>query len=529
MSRLCPTRADVALGLGVVIAMLGVALSGVQAVAQAISSMDSAFSPPEGNWDPSHPPRFQKRATFGNPPGYGAAKTGFDSTNTRGKTKKAGKNKTGAAARPLAPVVTSRAAPVSAPPPISSPPPVTGNTSPPVEAAPVTTGTIKPPKKKPVEAEPYGALGMRVGSFLLFPAIELAGGYDSNPARETRAAGSSLYVVAPELLVRSDWKRHDLRAEIRGSYTGFNSQPSLNRPSLTSKVDGRFDVSSQTQIDVQSRFLLATDNPGSPNLQASVAKAPFFTTTGGTAAVAHRFNRAELQGSVSIDRTSYQDSVLTDGKIASNADRNFSQYGMGLRGSYEFTPGFKPFVQVDTDSRVHDVAVDRTGIQRDSKGFTPRVGTSFEFTRLLTGNVSVGYLTRSYKDPALQELRGVIADASLIWSATALTTATLTAKSSADETTLSGASGILSREFGLQVDHSFRRWLIATLKFGYGFDDFPGLTRQDQRYWASAALIYKLTRSVQVKGEVRQESRTSNIPGNDYSASIFLIGMRLQR
>jgi hypothetical protein len=525
----------VTLGVGVFMAVLGVVLSGIPTMAQTASAPDSALTPPQGNWDPSHPPRFQKKAaTFGNLAGFGAGKTGFDSTNMRGK-KNSAKRKPGAA-RPLAPVVTGRTAPVSKPitsaPPLSAPPPSSGSVPPPAPApTPATTGTITPPppKKKPAEADPYGPLGIRAGSFLLFPAIELSGGYDTNPGRGSNATGSSLFVVSPELLVRSDWSRHDLRAEIRGGYTSFSSLPSLNRPSLTSKVDGRFDVSSQTHIDVQNRFLLATDNPGSPNLQASVAKAPFFTTFGLTAGATHRFNRAEVQGNVSIDRTSYQDSTLTDGTISSNADRNLSQYGMGLRGSYEVTPGFKPFIQVDTDSRIHDVTVDRFGIQRDSKGLLPRIGTSFEFSRLLTGNVSVGYLTRSYTDPTLQQLRGVIADASVVWSASALTTATLSVKSSADETTLTGASGILTREVGVQVDHAFRRWLIGTLKLGYGFDEFAGLTREDQRYWWSAALVYKMTRSVQLKAEARQEARRSNVSGQDYSASILLVGLRLQR
>jgi hypothetical protein len=51
----------------------------------------------------------------------------------------------------------------------------------------------------------------------------------------------------------------------------------------------------------------------------------------------------------------------------------------------------------------------------------------------------------------------------------------------------------------------------------------------DERYSASAALIYKLTRTVQIKGEFRQEWLRSTDSGADYTASIFLLGLRLQR
>jgi hypothetical protein len=46
---------------------------------------------------------------------------------------------------------------------------------------------------------------------------------------------------------------------------------------------------------------------------------------------------------------------------------------------------------------------------------------------------------------------------------------------------------------------------------------------------ASAGLVYKLSRTTQVKGEFRQEWLRSNAPGNDYTASIVLVGLRWQR
>ena len=143
--------------------------------------------------------------------------------------------------------------------------------------------------------------------------------------------------------------------------------------------------------------------------------------------------------------------------------------------------------------------------------------------------MSLGYLTRVYKDPSLPDLSGLLVDGSLLWSPTALTTVKLTAKTAASETTLAGVSGIFSREVGLQVDHAFRRWLIATLKVTAGFDEYKGSTREDERYAVSAGVAYALNHDLQLKGEVRQEWRHSNFPGLDYSASIVLFGVRLQR
>jgi hypothetical protein len=318
-------------------------------------------------------------------------------------------------------------------------------------------------------------------------------------------SGSSLFIVAPELLLRSDWSRHELRGDLRGSYTTYPSKPSLDRPSVDAKLGGRIDVTRQTRIDRESRFLLATDNPGSPNLRADLAKLPIFTTFGASAAAAHRFNRFEIAAKGDVDRTTYQESELTDGSTASNDDRNYNHYGGQLRGSYELLPGVKPFAEIGADARVHDVDVDSTGFRRDSRGVTVKGGSSFALTPLLTGEASLGYLARSYDDPRLPDLRGLLVDASLIWSASALTSVKLAARTSVDETMLPGVSGTFRRDFGVAVDHSFRRWLIDTVKLGYGLDDYVGLERVDERYLASAALIYRINRALQLKGEVRQE------------------------
>ena len=56
--------------------------------------------------------------------------------------------------------------------------------------------------------------------------LELSAGYDTNPARLQKPIGSPVYVVAPDLLVISDWERHALVADLRGSFSGYtNNMP----------------------------------------------------------------------------------------------------------------------------------------------------------------------------------------------------------------------------------------------------------------------------------------------------------------
>ncbi len=514
-------------------------------------------------------------------PASGAGITGFDSTNARRKTKPKARTSTGNAkaatsdanaAFPNANVVAADAVPaaanaqaiapgVAAPLTISryqTPPPDTGAFAGAPGAPPVELGPIRklPPKRKAHTEpdDPYAPLGVHAGAFTLYPAMELIGGYDSNPARASGGAGATLYTVAPELQVQSNWSRHELKADLRGSYTGYSPDqtPTLSRPNFNGKVDGRIDVTRDTRIDLGTRLLIATDNPGSPNLQAGLAKLPVFATVGGDAGVTHQFNRFELGVKGDVERTVYQESTLTDGSTASNDDRNYKQYTGTLRGAYETMPGVKPFVEVAADSRVHDLAADINGFERDSTGLTGKVGSTFDLARRLTGEVAVGYTQRSYADPRFDNLGALIGNASLIWTADALTTVKLSATSAVGESTIPGVSGVLSRDTGLQIDHSLRRWLIATAKFGFGVDNYKGGTdtstglaaicdcvittpgetgpdRQDLRYQVGFGLTYKLNPEFQIKGEVRHEWLRSNVAGNDYDANVFLLGIRVQR
>ena len=155
-------------------------------------------------------------------------------------------------------------------------------------------------------------------------------------------------------------------------------------------------------------------------------------------------------------------------------------------------PGVKPFVEVSADRRIHDAAADRSGYFRDSAGVSARAGSTFELSRLLTGEASIGYGTRSYEDSRRAGLAGRWTSASLAWTVTPLTKITLRAKSSPDATPVAGVSGSLSRDYGVQVDHAFRRWLTGTAKFTYGTTDYDGMARHGQRYGLSAGLGYQL-------------------------------------
>jgi hypothetical protein len=353
--------------------------------------------------------------------------------------------------------------------------------------------------------------------------------------------GSPVYVIAPEFLAVSDWERHAVVADLRGTFTGYgnNLTPNANgtplsapididRPNFIGHIDGRLDVSRDTRLTGQGRLLVSTDNPGSPNVQAGLARYPVYTTVGGTFGFDQNFNRLQVSGGATVDRTDYQWSKLTDGSSSSNDDRNFTQYGGVGRVSYEVMPGLKPFGEVQGDTRVHDLYFDRNGFARNSSGGYVKAGTSFEFSRLLTGEIAIGWAERNYVDSRLPRLQGFLTAGSLVWTATPLTTAKFITDTQLVETTLPSTAGILVRTYTFEVDHDFRRWLTGIGRFTYGTLDYQGNVRRDQTYSASGDLIYKMNRNIWLKGTLRRDWLDSNVAGASSNSTVVTLGVRVQ-
>ena len=386
----------------------------------------------------------------------------------------------------------------------------------------------KKPAPAMMEEDPYETKGFTAGNFLLKPALELTTGFDSNPQRVPGGAGSPVIVIAPVLLVRSQFDRHQLNADLRVSYVDATRLPQINRPTVDAKVNGRYDLTDTMALNGETHFALDGDDPGTARFTNRFQKIPLVTTTGGSAGFTKKIDSVEVSLKGTTDVVRFQDVTLTDGQRLTNQDRNFNQYGAQGRVTYALTPEISPFVDVAIDRRIHNQQVDIEGFRRDSTGTAVETGVTFAIADKLTGDVAIGYLVRQYQDMMLRPVSGFIADANLVWQFSKETTVQLGAKSQVAEIAEPGISGVLRRDGTLQIDHQFQPWLIGTLTAGYGQDQFVGSTRVDDRYFVDIGMLYKVSRLLQLKANLRQESTRSNVQENNLTATVVQVGARIQ-
>ena len=408
--------------------------------------------------------------------------------------------------------------------------PKLGNTDPPPSVA--VLPTIPQRKRAPVDDRPFDPVGIGIGTLRLTPYVENSLGYDTNPNRQSGGSkGSAYYRGEVGAGVQSEWSRHELRATLRGGYSEYFSLQDASRPDGAGTVNGRLDITRDTAIDAEGRFVVDSQRPGSSGLLAGVTvdKRPLTYSYGTSLGITQRFGRVSLLLRGSVDRYTYDDATQSDGTLLALSAQDYNAYGLRARAGYDITPGITPFVEGVVDTRRYDQRVDATGFERDSSGLAARLGSSFEITRLLTGEISGGYAKRNYQDPRLQNLSGPTLDASLVWQASALTRVTLRSTTALAETTVSGSSGADVNAVSLEIAHKLLPRLTLTGLASFQNAAYQGVALREKTYSGALRADYNLSREIMLRASVSREQFQSNAANANYVSNVFLLGVRLQR
>lgn len=377
-------------------------------------------------------------------------------------------------------------------------------------------------------ADPYAPLGLRVGSLYVFPSIEESVGYDTNPGQVQGGKGSRESRTDGEIRLQSDWSSHELTGDLRGGYSYFPDLKGANRPDGDGKVDLRLDATKDLNFVIEGRGNLSTQQPGSVNLPVATQSRPLVWAYGGSLGANYHPGYWNLSLRGNIDRTVYENATLSDGTILNQANRDVTQYELRSRLGYDITPGIKPFLEGRVDTRQYDQTFDSSGFARSSYGVASFVGTTFEFSRKLTGEISVGYGDRSYQDVRLKDLRAPLPEASLVWTVTPLTTVTLKGSTQLVETTLAGSPGAVERNINLEISHALLRNLIVTGSVGWTRDRYVTNIERDTTITAGVKAEWKLNRNMIIKASFLRTQETSNVSGRAFGENTYLVGMRWQ-
>ncbi|MBB98127.1 MAG: hypothetical protein CML67_01115 [Rhodobacteraceae bacterium] len=365
--------------------------------------------------------------------------------------------------------------------------------------------------------------GIRVGSFLLYPELFTGLGWTDNRSGDTSGTSGLLYRVAPTLRAQSDWSRHSLGVNFRGSFTGYPDSSVEADPSATLDALLRLDVSDRTEVDVSARYGLSLEDSGSAEATGGGRD---IHELGGGLALRRSVGLigAELRGEV--DSTVYSGGNST----AANRERDNALFSATLRLDSNTGAGLQPFVEGSLFTRRYfERCTDLTlCADRDSKGYALRAGIAFDVGGKITGDIGAGWRSETLDDTRLARLEGLTVDGSLIWSPTRLTTVTATLATNLAPSTIAGTPGSLLYSGDLRLAHGFSDALSGEIGVGLSRRDYAGIRLIEDEASATAALTWALTSNVAVQGRYTFRRFSSTTPGAGYSENAIEGGLRFR-
>lgn len=377
--------------------------------------------------------------------------------------------------------------------------------------------------------EGYQPLGLRTGGFTWYPAIEASAGYASNiPGRAGGEAGALLR-VAPEITGQSDWSRHALSFDLRGSYTNYPQYTVYDQPSFQGTVRGRVDLSDEMRMDLRGGYALGREQASSANNPANTQVPATVQTLTGSVGLTRDVGLFALTLRGDVARGTYSGGELFGGGSLGVINRDNTQVVGALRVTYNASEALKPFVEGQLTSRTYDQAV-INGDDRNSTGYILKGGVTTDLGPLLRGEISAGYGVERPRSASLSELRGLVVDGSLVWSPTRLTKVTLTASTAFEPSTVSGVSGSVADTVGVTLEQSLRRDLTAQIGGQFLTRTYTANAMPNEYdLKATTGLTYKFNRNVQVfvRGEFERFMRVGG--AGDYDSETVYAGVRLQR
>ena len=385
-----------------------------------------------------------------------------------------------------------------------------------------------PRKRKELDSGAYEPLGIRLGSFILRPAIEFRTGYTTNAAGSPDAIASGTLTVAPDITLTSDWSEHELGFRLKGAYEYFTDTTVAADPTLYVEGNGRIDLPDDWALRLKADYNYDTQSLDVLGYPVGADNPPGVNTFDGGATLDGAFGLVlvELRGTATY--TGYEDADLA-GIEVDQSYRDNTFWSGAARIGYQITPAVAPFVETQLSTRRFQQPIDAFGYSRNSNGITIRGGLQYSADPVLKGEIALGWHREDYVDAAYSSFDAPTIDASLIWSPSPLTQIAFTASTSVDPADDLTASSTLVYDLALSAQRYIRENFTLEGDISWQRQHYIGTELSNYTYEAGVGATWKINREAWLVGRLAQEYYVSAVPGGDYPTTTATIGIRFQR
>lgn len=361
--------------------------------------------------------------------------------------------------------------------------------------------------------------GVRLGSFIVDPGIEVDSTFDDNIFRTPSGKKADLITdVKPAIAIQSDWEKHAIFFGAEGDSGLFATHSGQNYFDYGVLLSGRYDLAYQTYFTgavSRAKRHIALGSVDDPN---SGQPATYVFTT-------EQLGFTRALGLVHLDLQAKNEDVSLSsiggaGDIGVEGENDFhdrNDKSLLTTLSYETMPGNSLFVSSAVDR--NDYTTLAGGGSHASHGTNSRAGIQITTKRNFSASVYEGYLQRNYDggSPTDDPYTGV----NIYWDATPRTTFTLTLDEAFNQATVTDAAGVIQHRHRVTARHSLTERLSADASLGYNNNDYVGGTSSVRRatkiYYGGVGTDYRVTDDIGVRGAYDYQKRLSPLASDQYN------------
>lgn len=374
------------------------------------------------------------------------------------------------------------------------------------------------------------AKGMKYGSLLVIPKVEVSEVYDDNIyATENNAKHDLITRIRPSVEVVRDTKSDYVSALARLDINRYAAKKDESTAGYLASLYGAHDFNRMTGVSGKLSYSRQFEDRGDPNSPANSAKPVVYNYGLARAGLTHKFTRA-LDVKVGTEARSYdyQDSYTQGGAFINNEGRDRTDYIQSAQVRYKLNRSFSPFVRGTLDNRVYDR---KAPTNRSSQGGSVVAGTEFTLRPSVKGEAFAGvqhrdYHGATYKDiPSTPDFGG-----NVTWNVDETFSLMGTIDRSVEETTRSLSSAYVETSYALDAEKKLNDSLLLTGGLSRTINSYRGnsANQRHDNYWDGyVGVKHYLSKGVSVAGEYSYRQRSSNIAGGDYDNNKLMLKLSL--
>lgn len=382
-----------------------------------------------------------------------------------------------------------------------------------------------------IAAENYDPKGVPVGSFKLFPELELDEVYNDNIyATNFGAAGrtaSFVQLVKPSLNLRSDWNNHMLNFFAKGNIGLFSASSTPNFTDFSVGTDGRYDIRRDQNIYGGASFNHNHEDPGTPNAATGAVPPNTYDQIAGNLGYFQKFNRLSMRADGRLDNYNYTNNQTSVSGSLASFYRDRTEWREALRIGYDIVGDTQAWVRGSLNQRNYLHIPDSNGFNRNSSGFDVVAGLRIDFGGITSLEAFGGYLQQDYVDGNFKQVAQPTFGLTGYWNPVREVSVRPFVQRTVNDAGLSNVAAYLSTSGGIDVDYKIRPNIKLSGHGDYAIADYSVVSRTsseyDQYLTFRASATYSPDNLFFIGPSYQYVYKTSNLANQNYDQSIVML------